>query len=84
VNIIIPCGGMIDVFAGKVKLASPFLKKIGLATLIRVIQEPRRQLWLNILIAYETFFKIIPKTLYEVKIKKNKNFKIPSIYGIKD
>jgi N-acetylglucosaminyldiphosphoundecaprenol N-acetyl-beta-D-mannosaminyltransferase len=83
-NIIIPCGGMIDVFAGKVKLASPFLKKIGLATLIRIIQEPRRQLKLNIRLAYETFIKIIPKTIYEVKLKKNKNFAIPSIYGIKE
>lgn len=81
-NIIIPCGGMIDVFAGKVKLASPFLKKIGLATLIRIIQEPRRQFWLNIWIAYETFFRIIPKTIYEVKLKGNKNFTIPSIYRI--
>lgn len=83
-NIIIPCGGMIDVFAGKVKIASPFLKKIGLATLIRIIQEPRRQLMLNIWLAYETVFKIIPKTIYEVKFKKNINFLIPSIYGRKE
>lgn len=82
-KIIIPCGGMIDVFAGKVKLASPFVKKIGLATLIRIIQEPRRQLLLNMWIAYETFLKIIPRTLYEVCIKRNNNFIIPSIYGLK-
>jgi len=83
-NVIIPCGGMIDVFAGKVKLASPFLKKIGLATLVRVFQEPRRQLWLNLWLAYETFFKIIPITIYQVKWKKNKNFIIPSIYKIEN
>lgn len=81
-NIIIPCGGMIDVFAGKVKLAPPFLKKIGLATLIRVVQEPRRQLFLNIWLVYETLFKIIPYTIFQIKIKRNKKFTIPNIYGI--
>jgi len=82
-RIIVPCGGMIDVFAGKVKMASPFLKKIGLATLIRIIQEPRRQLNLNLWLAYETLWKIIPRTLWEVKIKKNTSFFLPSIYKIK-
>lgn len=81
-NIIIPCGGMIDVFAGKVKLASPFLKKIGLATLIRIIQEPRRQLMPNIWVAYETILKVIPITLWNTKIKKKKNFLLPSIYNL--
>ncbi len=81
-NIIIPCGGMIDVFSGKVKLATPFLKKIGLATLIRIIQEPRRQLLLKLWVTYETFGKIIPKTLWEVKIKKNTKYFLPSIYKI--
>jgi len=83
-NIIIPCGGMIDIFSGKVKLASPFLKKIGLATVIRIIQEPRRQLLLNVWLAYETFIKIIPKTIYNVKFKRNKNFIIPFIYGVEE
>jgi UDP-N-acetyl-D-mannosaminuronic acid transferase (WecB/TagA/CpsF family) len=65
---------MIDVFAGKVKLTSPILKKLGLATLVRVIQEPKRQLGLNLWLSYETFCRIIPKTLWETKIKKNKIF----------
>lgn len=82
-KLIIPFGGMIDGLAGKVRLTPPLLKKLGLATLIRVIQEPRRLLWLNIWVTYETFFKVIPKILWEVKIKKNINFFIPSIYNIK-
>jgi len=81
-NIIIPCGGMIDVFAGKVKLASPFFKKIGLATLIRLIQEPIRLLPKELFIAFETFCKIIPLTFWNSKIKKNNDFRIPSIYNI--
>ena len=81
-KLIIPFGGMIDGLAGKVWLTPPFLKKMGLATAIRVIQEPRRLFWLNVWIAYETFFKIIPKTIWEIKIKKNKDFFLPSIYSI--
>lgn len=81
-KIIVPFGGMIDGLAGKVWLTPPLLKKLGLATLIRVLQEPRRLLLLNIWIAYETFFKIIPISFYQVKIRKNKNFFFPSIYKI--
>jgi len=81
-NIIFPCGGMIDVFSGKVKLASPILKKVGLATFIRIIQEPRRQLFLNLWLTYETLGKIVPKTLLEIKIKHNHEYFLPSIYGI--
>jgi len=81
-KIIVPFGGMIDGLAGKIWLTPPLLKKIGLASIIRVMQEPKRLLLLNIQIAYETFFRIIPKTIWEVKIKKNKNFFIPSIYKI--
>jgi N-acetylglucosaminyldiphosphoundecaprenol N-acetyl-beta-D-mannosaminyltransferase len=80
-NIIIPCGGMIDIFAGKVILASPFFKKIGLATLIRLIQEPVRLFPRVLLLSYETICKIIPITIWQSKIKKNNNFRIPSIYN---
>ena len=79
-NIIIPCGGMIDVFSGKVRLAHPFAKKLGLATLVRIIQEPKRHLVLNLWLSYETFFKIIPVTLWELLVRRNKHFRIPSIY----
>lgn len=84
VNIVIPCGGMIDVFSGKVKLASPFIKKIGLATLVRIIQEPKRQLSLNLWIAFEVIFKIFPKLFWSAYIKNNKNYFLPSIYKIRE
>jgi len=41
-NIIIPFGGMIDVLAGKEKLTPRWLKKIGLASIYRHIQNPKR------------------------------------------
>lgn len=81
-SIIIPCGGMIDVFAGKVKLASPFLKKIGLAAFIRTIQQPRHLLLRNLWLAAEILGIIIPVSFYQIKIKKNRNFFIPGIYNI--
>lgn len=83
VKIIVPFGGMIDGLSGKVWLTPPLLKKLGLATFIRVMQEPRRFLLLNLWFTYETFLKIIPITLFEVIIKRNKDYFIPSIYGIK-
>lgn len=82
-KIIIPCGGIIDVLANKVKLTPIFFKKIGLATLFRVIQEPRRFFWSSVLVTYETFIRIIPKVLYDVKIRKMNNFFIPQVYGIR-
>jgi len=80
-KIIIPCGGMIDVLGGKVKLTPKWIKKIGLATPYRVFQEPGRLFWINVWFTYETFFKIIPLTFFNVKIKRNKAFRIPGIYG---
>ena len=42
VNIIVPCGGMIDVLSGATSITPPFIKKVGLAAIYRLIQEPRR------------------------------------------
>lgn len=83
-NLTILCGGMIDVFAGKSKQTPAIFKKLGLATLYRVIQEPRRLLLLNLWFIYEILFRIIPITFFEVKIKSNSKFFIPGIYGIKE
>jgi N-acetylglucosaminyldiphosphoundecaprenol N-acetyl-beta-D-mannosaminyltransferase len=41
-TIIIPCGGAIDVFAGKTKRPPKFIKKMMLTWLYRWIQEPSR------------------------------------------
>lgn len=41
-SIVIPCGGAIDVFAGKTKRPPKLIKKLMLTWLYRWIQEPRR------------------------------------------
>lgn len=81
VNIIVPCGGMIDVLAGKVKVTPRILKKIGLATFVRVIQEPRRLLWKNVWETYEIFNRILPFVIWN-KLRKNKKAFLPSLYNI--
>ncbi|KAA0256942.1 MAG: glycosyltransferase [Chlorobiota bacterium] len=43
-RVILLCGGMVDVIAGKTKITPKFIKKLGLAWLYRVLQEPRRLL----------------------------------------
>jgi N-acetylglucosaminyldiphosphoundecaprenol N-acetyl-beta-D-mannosaminyltransferase len=81
-KIIVPFGGVIDGLSGKVKLASPLLKKVGLAAFIRVFQEPRRLLKSRLILFYEIVFKIIPITIWHAKIKGNKNFFLPGLFGI--
>jgi N-acetylglucosaminyldiphosphoundecaprenol N-acetyl-beta-D-mannosaminyltransferase len=83
-KIIIPFGGAIDGLSGKVKLSAPFLKKLGLASFVRVFQEPKRLLKSRIILFYEIVFKIIPVTIWQVKIKGNYRFFLPSLYGIKE
>jgi len=79
-NIIIPCGGMIDVYAGKTKQTPKLIKKLGLATAYRIIQEPRRLLRLHSWMVYETIFKILPLALYYRLIYSQKDFNLMDKY----
>ena len=79
-RIIVPFGGMIDGLAGKVWATPPFLKKIGLASLVRLVQEPKRLFKVTMWVTYETLFRIIPSMIYNICIKRNKNFFIPGLY----
>jgi N-acetylglucosaminyldiphosphoundecaprenol N-acetyl-beta-D-mannosaminyltransferase len=82
-NIIIPCGGMIDVLAGKTKQTSTILKKMGLASLIRVIQEPKRLYKRYLFLYFNIFFNFLPRFFYSVIFKKGR-FTIPQLLNIKD
>lgn len=82
-NIIIPCGGMIDVLAGKTKQTSPFLKKMGLASFVRVIQEPRRLFKRYSYLYFNIFFNFLPGFFYSIVFKKGR-FTIPQMLNIKD
>jgi exopolysaccharide biosynthesis WecB/TagA/CpsF family protein len=75
--VIIPCGGMINVFAGKEKLTPIWLKKIGLASLYRHIQHPKRLPEL-----FSIYFKTVTVfgyCAYLKFIKKQPNISIPHI-----
>ena len=73
VRLIIPFGGMIDGLAGKVKLTPPLMKKLGLATFVRIAQEPRRLLMKNLFQISEFFLKLLPLTIfYRVLLRKKK------------
>jgi N-acetylglucosaminyldiphosphoundecaprenol N-acetyl-beta-D-mannosaminyltransferase len=45
VPFLVGVGGSFDVAAGKVRRAPPFIQRIGMEWLFRVIQEPRRLFW---------------------------------------
>ncbi len=75
--IIVPCGGMIDVFAGKEKLTPLWIKKLGLASLYRHIQHPKR-LPEIILIAYRTLWIFSYCAFLKFILRKDK-ISIPEI-----
>jgi N-acetylglucosaminyldiphosphoundecaprenol N-acetyl-beta-D-mannosaminyltransferase len=79
-SIIIPCGGMIDVFAGLTRQSPKLLKKLGLATPYRVLQEPQRLLFINLWIFFETIFKIMPLTIYYRILMRQKKFNLVAKY----
>lgn len=83
VGIILPCGGMVDVLAKKTKVTPDWLKKLGLATPYRVIQEPGRLLWSRLNLLLIVFLKIIPVLCYQRFIKRNLNYFLPGLFGIK-
>lgn len=59
-KIIIPCGGMIDVFSGYKKLTPLWIKKNGFAWLYRFIQNPISRFNLTSTYLYYFIFKLIP------------------------
>jgi len=84
VGLIVPFGGMIDGLAGKVRLTPPILKKLGLATFVRIAQEPRRLFAKNMWQFYEFFFKLLPLTIYYRFLLRKKNFNLVHKYLRKD
>ena len=73
-KVIVLCGGMIDVIAEEVKLAHPLIKKVGLAGLYRVFQEPKR-LGGRILRFYlRIIFYYLPLLIWNLFFLKNSKF----------
>lgn len=82
VKIIIPCGGMVDILAGKVERIPKIVKKMGFGWAWRIALEPNRFLVDKLNQASHILLKIIPPILINRCFKKRSNFFIPSIYGI--
>jgi N-acetylglucosaminyldiphosphoundecaprenol N-acetyl-beta-D-mannosaminyltransferase len=69
--IIIPCGGMIDVLAGTEKLTPHWIKRIGLASLYRHLQHPKRlpELFKILILAVWVFGRCFFKKIFRPKSK---------------
>jgi N-acetylglucosaminyldiphosphoundecaprenol N-acetyl-beta-D-mannosaminyltransferase len=78
-RVIIPCGGMIDVLAGKTKMTPNWLKKIGFAFLFRIIQEPRRLLFDRLKMIGFIFVDFVPRLVINLICGKD-SFSIPRQY----
>lgn len=78
-KIIVPCGGMIDVYADKTKREPEWIKNMSLAWLYRFIQEPVR---LFPILKYGLFvlFYIAPICFFKVRILRQKDFSIVKYY----
>ena len=79
-NIIIPCGGVIDILSGDKKHTPKLIKKLGFAWFYRFIQEPRRLFKDSILYTSKVLFVLIPSLLFKVYILR-KPFSIPQFYN---
>jgi len=78
-KIVIPCGGMIDVLAGKTRMAPSWIKKMGLASVFRIIQEPGRLLFDRIKMLFFLFTDFFPLLCIK-NILNRKDFSIPEYY----
>lgn len=83
VGIIVPCGGMLDVLAKKTKLTPAWIKRLGLATIYRVVQEPRRLLKSRMIMLFQVAFKIVPVLIYQRFVKRNRSYFLPGLFGVK-
>jgi N-acetylglucosaminyldiphosphoundecaprenol N-acetyl-beta-D-mannosaminyltransferase len=79
-NIIIPCGGVIDILAGYKKPIPKLIKKFGLAWLFRFIQEPKRLFKDSIVNLMDVLFLMIPSLLFQTYVLRKK-FSIPRFYN---
>lgn len=79
-NIIIPCGGMIDVLSGSKKLTPNFIKKLGIAGLYRFFQEPRRLFKKTVFGYMFILFNFFPVYFLNVILLRKKDFSIIEYY----
>lgn len=84
VRIILLCGGVIDILAGKKHQTPRFIKKIGLASLFRFIQEPVRLSHYFFPFLSFLFLNFLPVLFIKIIVLREKNFSIPKFYKLGD
>jgi N-acetylglucosaminyldiphosphoundecaprenol N-acetyl-beta-D-mannosaminyltransferase len=80
-RVIIPMGGVIDIYAGKTTPIPYIVKKLCLTWLYRFIQEPIR-FGYTILDALDVLFRLIPAMAWARWVRKDPAFSIPAFYGV--
>lgn len=72
-KIIIPCGGMVDILAGKKKLTPKWVKKIGFAWLFRFLQNPIGRFRLTVTYLFYFICKLMPFYVNKKYFKRSNN-----------
>jgi len=73
VPVILPCGGMIDIYSGKTKREPRFLFRLPLAWLFRWVQEPLRLFRPLLIPGIYFIFVVFPKAMFHIYFHGNKN-----------
>lgn len=79
-TLIIPCGGMVDVLAGKTTRSPRWVKRMGLATFYRIAQEPRRLMRIHMKMVLEAIFRLMPITWWNLITQKRRGVEILERY----
>jgi N-acetylglucosaminyldiphosphoundecaprenol N-acetyl-beta-D-mannosaminyltransferase len=79
-TMVIPCGGMVDVLAGKTTRSPRWIKRMGLATFYRIAQEPRRLMRAHMKMVVEAMFKLMPIAWWNMMTRKRKGVEILERY----
>lgn len=82
VRVILLCGGVIDIFANEKKQTPKFLKKIGMASLYRFIQEPVRLSHYFFPFLFFLFFNFLPILFVKIILFRDEKFSIPNYYKL--
>ncbi len=81
-NIILPCGGVIDVLAGKAKRPPGKIAGLPLTWLFRFIQEPRRLFSTTIKLVFQLVFHLIPVLYFKHFTEIERNPSIVKYYNL--
>ncbi len=79
-TMVIPCGGMVDVLAGKTTRSPRWIKKMGLATFYRIAQEPKRLMRAHMKMVVESIFKLMPIAWWNMITRKRRGVQILERY----